>query len=134
MALRLAASLVVTLLASCAGEPPDPSELVAVPTQTPGPLLDLGPSACPAALLEGTLVRDDAVGLAVQGDPLFPPSVVVWPHGGVARDVDGVRELLDAGGRVVGREGDRFSAGGGFHPPDDWFYPCGDIEITPPRA
>lgn len=134
--LTRAASLVATLilafvLAACSGGPAPSFDLVAIPTQSPGPFLDIGPQACPAALLEGTLVRHDAFGLAVQGNPLFPPSVVVWPHGWVARDVAEVRELLDADGRVRAREGDGFWAGGGFYPPDDWFYPCGAVTFTP---
>jgi hypothetical protein len=126
----LACSLVVLALAACGGDPA-PVDLVPIPTQTPGPLLNLGPAACPAALGEGTLVRHDEFGLAVQGDPLFPPFVVVWPNGWVARDVDGVRELLDGSGRVMGREGDHFSAGGGYYPPNDWFHPCGEMTFTP---
>ena len=63
-------------------------------------------------------------------DPNFPPAIVIWPHGWVARDVGGVRELIDGSGRRVAIEGDRFSAGGGFNPPNDWFQPCGDITFT----
>ncbi len=102
-----------------------------MPTQTPAPPLDLGPQACPAALLEGMLVRHDEAGLAVHGDPNFPATVVVWPHGWAAREVDGVRELLDANGRVVAREGDFVSAGGGSDSVRDWFHPCGEITFTP---
>ena len=87
--------------------------------------------ACPAALLEGTLVRHEQAGLAVQGDPNFPPTPVMWPHGWVARDMDDVRELLDADGRVVGREGDFVSAGGGMNLADTAFVPCGPPEIRP---
>jgi uncharacterized Zn-binding protein involved in type VI secretion len=124
-------ALVIAVLVGCAADPAPATDLIAVPTQTPGPPIDLGPQACPTALLEGMLVRHDEAGVAVHGDPNFPPSVVAWPHGWAARDVDGVRELLDADGRVVAREGDFVSAGGGAFPPHDWFYPCGDIKVTP---
>jgi hypothetical protein len=119
----------VVVLAGCGGEPGPDAQLIAVPTQEPA--LPLGPAGCPAALLEGTLVRHVEVGMAVQGDPLLPPSIVVWPHGYVARNVGGVRQLLDGNGAVVAREGDFFSAGGGFYPPDDRFIPCGGIELRP---
>jgi hypothetical protein len=117
--------------AGCVAREPSPSvELIPVPNQSRGPILQLGPPACPGALLEGTLVRHQEAGLAVQGDPQFPPHVVVWPHGWVAREADGVLEILDDLGRVIGREGDHFWAGGGYYPPNDWFHPCGQIEIT----
>lgn len=119
------------ILAGCAAEPVPSSEVVAVPTQTPPPFFDLGPRACPTALLEGVLVRHEEAGLAVQGDPNVPPTPVVWPHGWAARDVEDVRELLDADGRVVGREGDFVSAGGGMNAPGSAFVPCGDFELTP---
>jgi hypothetical protein len=119
------------LVAGCAAAPVPSSELVPVPTQSPPPFLDLGPRACPTALLEGVLVRHDEAGMAVQGDPNFPPTPVMWPHGWAARDVEGVRDLLDADGRVVGREGDFVSAGGGMNAANTAFVPCGTPEITP---
>jgi len=121
----------VLLLVACVGGASPSDALIAVPTQSPPPALQLGPQACPLALLEGTLVRHDEAGMAVQGDPAFPPTIVVWPHGWAARDAGDVRELLDEHGQVVGREGDRFSAGGGSFPPNDWFHPCGPIELLP---
>jgi hypothetical protein len=124
-------AVLVAALGACAAGPAPPGELLPVPTQTPPPAIALGPEACPLALLEGRLVRHEELGVAVQGDPNFPPTIVVWPHGWAARDVDGTRELLDADGRVVAREGDLVSAGGGSYPPRDWFHPCGPIEFTP---
>jgi hypothetical protein len=119
----------VFLLSACTGEPQPSQELIAVPTQSPGPLFNLGPHGCPAALLEGVLVADEETGFVVEhADGFSVP--VVWPHGYVARDGD-PRELLDDSGRVVAREGDHFSAGGGSFPPNDWFYPCGEMEFRP---
>ncbi len=118
-------------VAACGAQPEaNPGSLVPVPTQEPQ--LPVGELACPGALLEGTLVAHPDAGLAVQGDPLFEPSVVVWPHGWVAVDADGARHLLDGTGRRVARVGDRMSAGGGFFPPNDWFHPCGEIAFLPP--
>ena len=91
----------------------------------------LEPGGCPAALLEGTLVRHEASGLGVhqpEVDVIYP---VEWEAGWSVREVDGVLELMDGAGRVVGVEGDGFSAGGGFTPgPDEVFQPCGPMEIT----
>jgi len=130
VALRVATvTALMVLLGACSGEPAPSAELVAVPTQSPPPPFQLGPQACPAALLEGTLVRHEEAGLAVRADRNLPPTPVVWPHGWAARDVGGVRELLDADGRVVGREGDVVSAGGGAYAPRDWFHPCGPIDF-----
>jgi len=89
------------------------------------------PMGCPAALLEGTLVRDADGGIGVlqpEVDVVYP---VEWPNGWSVRDEAGVRQLVDGSGRVVGGEGDHFSAGGGFTPgPNEVFEPCGGIEIT----
>jgi hypothetical protein len=127
----LVLAVLVAALGACAATPAPAGELIPVPTQSPPPAIAIGPEACPTALLEGRLVRHEELGVAVQGDPNFPPSIVAWPHGWAARDVDGTRELLDADGRVVAREGDLVSAGGGSYPPRDWFHPCGPIEFTP---
>jgi hypothetical protein len=126
----LAAVAIAIAAAGCTADPVPSPVLIAVPTQSPGPILDLGPRACPAALLEGVLVADDTTGfLVAHADGFSAP--VVWPHGYVARDVEGARQLLDGSGAVVAREGDFFSAGGGFYPPDDRFIPCGAIEFRP---
>lgn len=95
-------------------------------------VLQIPPAGCPAALLEGTLVRDGDEGLAVHQAEVDVTYPVVWPDGWSIWETDGVRHLVDGAGRQVGREGDGFSAGGGFSPgPDEVFEPCGGIEITP---
>ena len=134
--IRFTIVLGVALLASACDASPEPSGdggaragLVAVPTQEPRPPFEPEPQVCPMALLEGRLVPHPDFGVAVQGDPNFAPAVVVWPHGWTARDADGVRELLDADGNLVAREGDFVSAGGGAYPPRDWFHTCGPIEV-----
>ncbi len=122
----------VLALTAC-GEQPDAATGVVVPVPTQEPQFPVGDVACPGALLEGTLVDHPGAGLAVQGDPLFPPYVVVWPHGWVAADVDGERLLLDGSGRIVARVGMTISAGGGFYPPNDAFHPCGEITFGAAR-
>jgi hypothetical protein len=89
-----------------------------------------GCGGCPAALLEGTLVRDGTE-MAVHQPEVDVTSPVAWPAGWTTRDVDGVLYLVRGAGQVVGAEGDQFSAGGGFSPgPDEVFSPCGGIDIT----
>lgn len=124
-----AAAGVAVVLVACTAMPPA-SELIAVPTQSPGPFIEIGRS-CPDALLAGTLVADDESGFIVQGSDGFV-SPVVWPHGYVARDTD-PRQLLDGAGTVVAREGDHFSGGGGWLGPTDaaGFTVCGGFDITP---
>ena len=135
-ALRLTIVLAVALTAAACAASPEASAddgpriaVIAVPTQEPRPAFEPEPQACPMALLEGRLVRHPEFGVGVQGDPDFPPAIAVWPHGWTARDVDGIRELLDADGNIVAREGDFVSAGGGSYPPRDWFRTCGPIEV-----
>ena len=89
-----------------------------------------GCGGCPTALLEGTLVRDGAE-MAVRQAEVDVTSPVAWPAGWTTREVDGVMYLVRGAGQVIGAEGDRFSAGGGFSPgPDEVFEPCGGIDIT----
>ena len=112
---------VLGVLVSCAADAP-PDNLIAVPTQPPPPLV--GPVGCPQALLEGELVADDEVGFVVEG------TVVVWPHGFVARDAER-RELLDGSGRVMAREGDHVALGGGQSGVGSGFAVCGQLDVTP---
>ena len=96
------------------------------------PIEPVGPQECPAALLEGTLVRIEDSGIGVRQADVDVTYPVEWPDGWSVEEVDGVRHLLGGGGRVVGSEGDQFSAGGSFTPgPVEVFRPCGGIDITP---
>jgi hypothetical protein len=108
------------------------SLLIAIGASACSALLPLTPEACRTALLEGTLVRGDDGGLAVHNADVDVAYPVSWPDDWSTRDVEGVRQIVDGGGRPVGREGDRFSAGGGFTSgPNEVFEPCGEIQITP---
>jgi hypothetical protein len=118
--------LLALTVAGCIAGPPA-ADLIAVPTSPPTGLL--GPTACPAALLEGELVADDEFGFVVAHADGFS-SAVTWPHGYVARDAPR-RELLDGSGRVVAREGDLVALGGGEGSAGPGFVVCGQLEVTP---
>ena len=125
--LTLVAAVAIGVLASCAGGPA-PDDLIAVPTSPPTGL-QIGPQACPAALLEGELVADDEFGFTVtDADGFTTP--VTWPNGYVARDAER-RVLLDGTGRVIAREGDHVALGGGQSAVGPGFVICGDFEVTP---
>jgi hypothetical protein len=86
---------------------------------------------CPTALLEGTLVRNEEFGIGVHQADVDVTYPVDWPDGWAMGQVDGMWVVFDADGSAVGREGDRFSAGGGFTSgPNEVFQPCGGIRIT----
>ncbi len=87
------------------------------------------PEECPAALLEGELLRDDGDGFIVQHEDGFV-TPVVWPEGYSVRDAE-TRELVDLSGAVVAREGDFVALGGGMDPTDSAFIVCGPFTVTP---
>jgi len=117
--------LVSFAAAACAG--PAPADLIPVPTSAPAGFF--GPTACPAALLEGELVADEEFGFVVAHADGFS-SPVTWPNGYVARDAPR-RELLDDSGRVVAREGDSVALGGGEGSAGPGFVVCGQLDVTP---
>jgi len=115
-------TLIATLvLGACAEPAPEP---VAIPVLTQQPPDPGAPFACMDALLVGTLVTDPRWGIAVAGEGGGRVVKVYWPSGYVGREADGVIELLDRTGRVVGRVGDHVELGGGLGIEDAW-YTCG---------
>jgi hypothetical protein len=118
--------LAAVVLAGCVGPLGEQGQ-----SSPPNPSVGPGTTAqvCPAALLEGVLLADDADGFLVRHEEGFI-TPVLWPDGYTVRDGD-VRELLDADGRVVAREGDFVSAGGGMTGNNEAFQVCGEFRITP---
>ena len=117
--------LVAAFVVACAA--PAPADVIPVPTSAPTGLF--GPPGCPAALLEGELVADDEFGFVVAHVDGFS-SPVTWPHGFFARDAPR-RELFDASGRLVAREGDHVALGGGEGTAGPGFVVCGQLDVTP---
>jgi hypothetical protein len=110
------------LLGACAGGPfADATPLPPDPSGTA--------EGCPAAQLEGELLRDDGDGFLVRHAEGFV-TPIVWPEGYSVRDGE-TRELIDPTGAVVAREGDSVSLGGGFTPNDTAFLVCGPFTVTP---
>lgn len=91
--------------------------LIPVPAQ-PGVAV-----ACMDALASGVLVADARWGIAL-GQTNAPTLQVIWPKGYVGRQVDGVVELLDEQGVVVGRVGEAVTIAGGMGAGDAW-WTCG---------
>jgi len=131
------ALLAMVLLSACAASPspsaaptgtPQPG-VIALRTQAPQP--GETPAACPAALIEGVLVRDaqssvglrDAQGLIRQ---------VIWPNGYFARDDGGRLSVRDGSGNVVAHEGDRVSIGGGEIDANGTWLGCGGTTVLAP--
>jgi hypothetical protein len=102
-------------------------DLVAVPTLPP----ETGetPQPCMAALLAGTLVRDETDGVAVETADRQRERVV-WPYGYAARESAGGLQLLDANGQVVATEGDRLHIGGGEIADGQWAACPSDIAVV----
>jgi hypothetical protein len=120
--LVLALALAAVLGGCTAGSEPEPTTvLFAVPTQPePAPGVQV---ACMDALATGVLVADSRWGIAL-GQTDAPTMQVIWPGRFSGRQSNGVIELLDASGAVVGRVGEIVSIGGGMGAGDAW-WACG---------
>ena len=132
------AVLLVTSTAACAGTGPSESPVLS-PAATPGAIAlrtqEPQPAgtaiACPAALIEGTLVRDDQSGVALR-DPQGQVRQVIWPNGYSAREDDGRLAVVDASGMVLAHEGDRVMIGGGEIDADGTWLGCGGTKVLTP--
>lgn len=103
-----------TLIAGCAASPspsPDPADtpppgVVALRTWEPET-----PVACPAARIEGILVRHPQSGAGLR-DTEGVVRQVIWPRDYSTRDDGGRLAVLDGTGNVIAHEGDRVEIGG----------------------
>jgi hypothetical protein len=114
-------ALLATAIAGCSFGPR--LSPIAIPTSEP--VMLLGQTSCPTALLEGVLARTPDSVLGVAGvDGTADP--VRWPNGWFVTD-EGRLVLRDAWGQVVAREGEYISAGGGMDIADRFFVVCGEV-------
>lgn len=112
------------LLAACeagSSETPDPSASVAA---------DATPAACPAALIEGDLVSNEAWGLALR-DTAGMLRQVLLPDGFSVRGDPPPAVLLDEVGAVVATDGDHVEIEGGETGSDGAWNACGGITVVP---
>ncbi len=106
-----------------------PATTIALRTQEPQPA-GTG-QACMTALIEGTLVREEHSGLALQ-DAQGLVRQVIWPSGYSARNDGGRFIVLDGSGNVVAHEGDRVSIGGGEIDAKGTWLGCGGTTVLAP--
>jgi hypothetical protein len=133
----IAAATVLAVVVTCIGcdQPPAatprPAAVIPLAIQEPVTVDGVVTEVCMAALLEGTLVRDERTGLgvAVAGSGVVP---VRWPKGWTAVGTTPVM-LVDADGGVVARVGDRVAMGGGMGPDpvETWVACATDIKVVP---
>ena len=95
----------------------------------PAVALKTAPAAnniCMDALLGGTLARHPQTGLGVTSAD-GQSTAVEWPFGYTSRQEGTKLALLDETGKVVAREGDQISVGGGFG--NDLWHACGGVFV-----
>ena len=132
---RLAAGVVLTVaVAACAGTAsraptPAPTPPLATPVgerfaiRTPV----VEPQACMEALMSGTLTRNPQSGRGIMSADRRP-TAVEWPFGYSATIASNRVSLFDKAGKLVAREGDEITIGGGFG--NLLWYACGPLTVT----
>jgi hypothetical protein len=128
-AILIAVSVVGCSPAGAATTAPTSAALAVAPFLIRTPAVN--PQACMDALMTGKLVQHPMSGLGVSS-PNDQPMAVEWPFRYSARIVDGRVELLDETGKVVAREGDQVSMGGGFG--NLIWHACGPVSIAQPEG
>ena len=100
-------AVVALVLAACAGD------RVALATQN-----ELG---CLVANTTGLLVPDPSAGTAIVSEDMAETTAqVVWPAGFTGRRNGDRVEVLDRGGHVVARTGERYELLGGYNDDNQW--------------
>lgn len=133
----LLALAAATLVGACAAGPSAPSGATATPgaialrTQQQQPQPAGTATACMAALVTGTLVRDGDAGIRLR-DEQGQARQVIWPNGFSARHDGGRLAVVDQSGTVVAHEGDRVSIGGGeIDGAGTWLACPGTLVVAP---
>ena len=85
--------------------------------------------ACPAALLDGTLVAQDDGGLAIKATAGGRVHEVTWPAGYSVQRGPKRLVVTDFFGTVIAQEGDRVQLGGGETSSDGPWGVCGQITV-----
>jgi hypothetical protein len=85
------------------------------------------PQACMDALIVGKLVKHAQSGLGITSAD-GQQTAVEWPFRYSAWVLNGRIVLLDETGKVVAREGDEITVGGGFG--TQLWYACGPVMVT----
>jgi hypothetical protein len=122
----LAGFLLVLSLAACGSG----AQAASVPPAEPFAIRTAADSTlmCMDALLAGTLTRSAASGLGVAAEN-GQSTAIEWPFGYSARvEADRV-VLVDETGKVVAREGEAISLGGGLG--NALWYACGPVTVIP---
>jgi hypothetical protein len=125
----LAGSVLLVVAAACSGAAaPSPS----TPAATAGQRFDIRsaavePQACMDALIGGTLARSAQSGLGITGAD-GKANAVEWPFRWTASIELGRVALRDETGKVVAREGDEITIGGGFG--NQLWYACAPLTVT----
>ena len=130
---RLIAGMLLSVaIAACVGSPaasPTGPAASGAPTSGTFGILTAAvePDACMDALMGGTLAKHPQSGLGItSADGTRSP--VEWPFRYSARVEFGRVILLDETGRVVAREGDEITVGGGFG--NQFWHACAPVTVT----
>ena len=106
-------SPVVATHATTTAAPSDPNATPRGADQLPLTTFPREAAACEQSLGAGVLAINGRTGLGFVVEPGEEVDVT-WPYGWSAHREDGVAVLVDASGRIVAREGERITAGGGW--------------------
>ena len=121
------------MVAGCRGlDAPSQAGPSPIALRTQEPIGSETPPGCPAALIEGVLVTDEASGVALR-DPSDGVVAIIWPNGFSGRAGTPIA-VVDASGKVIARVGDTVQIGGGAIGADGAWMACGGISVLEPVA